>query len=130
MLLKTLESEAIEQEKQTAIAKKKNAANKKSLKNNKIMNFENPEEEQLVNSDEEEVEIEKEIIPEAAFDGLKKKKTGSSEVVEIPRVSKKQYLAPFCSNKYPQLIVSILPEHFQKKSKDTAASTDDLNSQQ
>ena len=71
----------------------------------------NPEDrDDLINSDEEEIVIDKEIIPEQAFDSFKKKKLGSSEVIEIPRVSVKQYLAPFCSNKYPQMIVSILPD--------------------
>jgi hypothetical protein len=62
----------------------------------------NPEDrDDLINSDEEEIAIDKEIIPEQAFDSFKKKKLGSSEVIEITRVSLKQYLAPFCSNKYP-----------------------------
>ncbi len=63
--------------------------------------MENPEDHDLINSDDEDIAIEKEVIPEGAFEGLKKKKLGSSEVIEIPRVSSKQYLAPFCSNKYP-----------------------------
>lgn len=74
--------------------------------------MENPEDRDLINSDEDDVAVDKKVIPKEAFGGLgkKKKKLGSSEVIEIPRVSSKQYLAPFCSNSYPQLIVSVLSD--------------------
>ena len=72
--------------------------------------MENPEDDLIYSEDE--VELQREVVPEQALEAKvpEKKKLGSSEVIEIPPVSTRQYLAPFCSTKYPQLIVPVIPE--------------------
>jgi len=67
-----------------------------------LPNIENPEEDLVHSDDEDNVAVEKEVIPEQSLDKMApKKKLGSSDVMEVTKVSTRQYLAPFCSNKYP-----------------------------